>query len=167
MQILSIATAVGLAVASLPGPAHSDPVLVRSVLDGDTIEVVGIGRVQLLGIDAPEIAHSHGTTAPFAREAREKLVELVLHRWVRLEVDVERAGGYNRRLAYVVREDGLFVNAMLLREGLARVNARMPLARLPELKRAEAEARASRRGMWGHAPPVHAPSYTRRRKSTL
>jgi micrococcal nuclease len=167
MQILPIATAVSLAVASMPGPAHSDPVLVRSVLDGDTIDVVGAGRVRLLGIDAPEIAHSHGTAAPFAHEAREKLVELVLHRWVRLEADVERVDGYNRHLAYVVREDGLFVNAVLLREGLARVNARMSLSRLPELRRAEAEARASRRGMWGHAPPVHAPSYTRRRKSTL
>jgi micrococcal nuclease len=167
MQILPIATAVTLAVASMPGTAHSDPVLVRSVLDGDTIDVVGVGRVRLLGIDAPEIARSHGTAAPFGDEAREKLIELVLHRWVRLEADVERVDGHNRHLAYVVREDGLFVNATLLREGLARVNARMSLARLPELRRAEAEARASRRGIWGRAPAVHAPSYTRRRKSTL
>ena len=29
----------------------------------------------------------------------------------------------------------------------------MPLARLPELQRAEAEAQAFRRGMWGSAPP--------------
>ena len=151
----------------IPGALHSDPVLVRSVLDGDTIDVAGVGRVRLLGIDAPELAHGHDTAAPFAYEAREKLIELVLHRWVRLEADAERLDGYNRHLAYVVREDGLFVNAALLREGLARVTARVPLTRLSELRRAEADAQASRRGMWGQAAPVHPPSYTRRRKSTL
>jgi micrococcal nuclease len=167
MQILLMASAVALAAASMPGPLHSDPVLVRSVLDGDTIDVAGVGRVRLLGIDAPELAHGHDTAAPFAYEAREKLTELVLHRWVRLEADAERVDGYSRHLAYVVREDGLFVNAALLREGLARVTARMPLRRLPELRRAEADAQASKRGMWGPAPPAHPPSYTRRRKSTL
>jgi len=167
MQILLIATVASVALVSLPLPAHADPVLVRSVLDGDTIDVAGVGRVRLLGIDAPELAHGHGTAAPFAFEARERLAELVLHRWVRLEADAERVDGYNRRLAYVVREDGLFVNAALLRDGLARVTARQQLARLPELRRAEAEARASRRGMWGQAPPAHRPSYTRRRKFTL
>ena len=117
----------------------------RSVLDGDTIDVAGVGRVRLLGIDAPEIAHGHDTAAPFACEARERLVELVLHRWVRLEADVARLDGYSRHLAYVVREDGLFVNAALVREGLARVSARVPLARLRELQRAEAEAQGSAR----------------------
>ena len=153
MQILPIATVIGLALVSTAGLADPDHVLVRSVLDGDTIDVVGVGRVRLLGIDAPERAHGYDTAAPFASEAREKLVELVLHRWVRLEGDVERLDRYNRRLAYVVRDDGLFVNAALLRAGLARVSARVPLARLGELKRAEAEARASRRGIWGHAAP--------------
>ena len=167
MQILLIALVAGVAVASSRSSSHSDPVLVRAVLDGDTIDVAGVGRVRLLGIDAPELAHGHDTAAPFAYEAREKLAALVLHRWVRLEADAEPADGYNRRLAYVVREDGLFVNAALLREGLARVTARRPLARLPELKRAEAEARSSKRGMWGQAPPAHPPSYTRRRRHTL
>ena len=176
MQILLIVIGLTLATASTPllvpffamagtTPHRSDPVLVRSVLDGDTIDVAGVGRVRLLGIDAPELAHGRGTAAPFAYEAREKLIALVLHRWVRLEADAERVDGYNRHLAYVVREDGLFVNAELVREGLARVAARTPLVRLAELQRAEADAQRSRHGMWGQAPPLHAPSYTRRRKS--
>jgi micrococcal nuclease len=155
------------ALASGATPQRSDPVLVRSVLDGDTIDVAGVGRVRLLGIDAPERAHGLDTAAPFANEAREKLIALVLHRWVRLEADVEKLDGYNRRLAYVVREDGLFVNAELVRDGLARVSARLRHARLAELKRAEAEAQRARRGMWGQAPAVHAPGYTRRRRSNL
>ena len=103
---------------------RSDPVLVRSVIDGDTLDVATVGRVRLLGIDAPEIGRGFDTAAPFSREARDRLAALVLRRWVRLEQDGPSLDVYNRRLAYVVLEDGLFVNAALVREGLARVSAR-------------------------------------------
>jgi micrococcal nuclease len=145
--------------------ARSDPVLVRAVVDGDTIDVATIGRVRLLGIDAPEIGRGFDTSAPFAREARARLMSLVLNRWVRLEVEGAPLDVYNRRLAYVLTEDGTFVNAVLVREGLARVSARVPLARLAELRRAESDAQASRRGMWGSAPAIPTPSYTGRSKA--
>ena len=48
----------------------------------------------------------------------------MLHRWVRLEREGTPRDVYNRHLAYVITEDGLFVNAALVREGLARVSAR-------------------------------------------
>lgn len=50
--------------------------------------------------------------------------------------------------AYVMLEEGTFVNAWLLRQGLARLSARGPLSRRTELERAEAEARRARRGVW-------------------
>lgn len=142
--------------------SRSEPVMVRSVIDGDTIEVTTIGRVRLLGIDAPEIGRGFDTSAPFGREARERLRTLILHRWVRLEQEGPALDAYNRHLAYVVTEDGQFVNATLVREGLARVSARLPLVRLSELQRAEAEAQAFRRGMWGSTPQIPPASYTRR-----
>jgi micrococcal nuclease len=145
---------------------RSESVLVRSVIDGDTIDVATVGRVRLLGIDAPEIGRGFDTSAPFAREARERLTQLVLHRWVRLEQEGATRDVYNRHLAYVMTEDGLCVNAALVRDGLARVSARLPLTRLTELQRAEADARAFRRGMWGSAPQVPAPSYTGRSKAS-
>ena len=49
---------------------RSDPVLVRAVTDGDTIDVTTFGRVRLLGIDAPEIGRGFDTSAPFGRAAR-------------------------------------------------------------------------------------------------
>jgi micrococcal nuclease len=147
-------------VANLVAP--SGPVLVRAVIDGDTIDVAAVGRVRLLGIDAPELGHGFDTAAPFGREARERLVSLILHRWVRLQTDGAPVDAYNRHLAYVLREDGVFVNAALVREGLARVTARVPLARLAELQRAEAEAQAFRRGMWGQTPQIPSRSYTQR-----
>jgi micrococcal nuclease len=164
MQNLITWFVVGAAAVqtSVPGlrATRSDPVLVRSVLDGDTIDVSTIGRVRLLGVDAPELGRQYDTPAPFAREARERLASLVLKHWVHLEWDGPIRDVYNRHLAYVVREDGLFVNAALVREGLARVTARLPLGRLDELNRAEHEAQAFRRGMWGAAPSVPQPSYT-------
>ena len=133
---------------------RSGPVLVRSVVDGDTITVAGIGKVRLLGIDAPEVGHGLDSPEPFGREARERLASLVLNRWVRLEMEGARLDAYNRHLAYVLAEDGQFINATLVRDGLARVSARQPLGRIAELRRAELEAQAARRGMWGGAPLV-------------
>jgi len=89
------------------------------------------------------------------------MVSLVLHRWVRLEQDGVARDVYNRRLAYVHTGDGVFVNAALLRDGLARVSARLPLTRLDELKRAEEEAQTFRRGIWGSAPSIPLAGYTR------
>ena len=71
--------------ASAAPTTRSDRVLVRSVIDGDTIDVGAVGRVRLLGIDAPELGRGFDTSAPFGREARDRLTQLVLHRWVRLE----------------------------------------------------------------------------------
>ena len=162
MQILRTGIVLGLAIVQTLSPSQritkSDLVLVRTVFDGDTIEVERFGRVRLIGIDAPEIGQRFDTTAPFAREARDKLISLVLRHFVRLEQDGPALDTYNRRLAYVVREDGLFVNAEIVREGLARVTARTPIVRLDELKRAEQEAQTFRRGMWGDAPRIPAPT---------
>jgi endonuclease YncB( thermonuclease family) len=170
MQILLtlLAAAVALSQTS-PFTNHvrrSDPVVVRSVIDGDTIDVSTFGRVRLLGIDAPEIGRGFDTAAPFGREARARLTALVLHRWIRLEQEGAALDTYGRHLAYVMTEDGVCINATLVREGLARISARVPLSRLDELKRAEAEARRFRRGMWGGAPPTSATGYTPRSGAT-
>lgn len=164
MQILIVAAAAVAAITSTSpsgqSTARSEAVLVQSVVDGDTIVVSTYGSVRLLGIDAPEIGRGFDSTAPFAKEARDRLTTLVLRRWVRLETDGPRLDVYNRHLAYVMTEDGQCVNTILVRDGLARVSARLPLARLQELKRAEAEAQSARRGMWGTSPQIPSASYT-------
>ena len=166
MQILTAVLVAAVAILqswplSSPHSARSDPVLVRHVVDGDTIDVVNVGRVRLLGIDAPELAHGYDTPAPWAQEARDRLTTLVLNKWVRLETDGQPLDVYRRRLAYVLTDAGTFVNAVLLRDGLAHVTTRVPLLRLEELRRAESEAQALRRGMWGGAPQIPSPGYTR------
>ena len=85
MQILITVAVAAVAAIQTPSIAarllRSESVLVRSVIDGDTIDVATVGRVRLLGIDAPEIGRGFDTSAPFAREARDRLTQLVLHRW--------------------------------------------------------------------------------------
>ena len=165
MQFLPALIIATVAATFMSGALQrSDPVMVRAVIDGDTIDVTAYGRVRLLGIDAPEIARGFDTSAPFGHEARARLAALVLNRWIRLEREPPLVDGYNRHLAYVVREDGMFVNAVLVREGLARVVARMPLVRLAELKRAEQEAQAFRRGMWGQTPGIPSESSVWKRR---
>jgi micrococcal nuclease len=163
--VLAITAAAVSTTSAFPQSRRSEPVLVRVVLDGDTIDVSTYGRVRLLGIDAPEVSHGLDTPAPFGPEARERLASMILHRWIRLEYDGPLLDVYKRRLAYVLREDAVCVNAAIVREGLARVSAREPLARLNELKAAEAEAQAFRRGIWGAAPPIPSASYTRPSRS--
>ena len=166
MQILIALTAMAVAVfqTSAPGErgrlTRSESLLVRAVIDGNTIDVATLGRVRLLGIEAPRIGRGSDTSAPLGREARQRLASLVLHRWIRLEYEGAAKNASSHRLAYVTTEDGQFVNAVLVREGLARVAAHGPLTRLSELQRAEAEARASRSGMWATA------GYTERLKAS-
>jgi micrococcal nuclease len=131
---------------------RSSPVVVRHVVDGDTIDILGVGRVQLLGIDAPEISRELDASARSAREARQRLAGLLTERWVRIEYEDGPGDPPRRRPAYVFLEDGQFVNAWVVREGLARVRAGQRLRRLSDLERAEAEAQASRRGIWRDCP---------------
>jgi micrococcal nuclease len=133
--------------------------LVTRVFDGDTLETAGVGRVRLLGIDAPELGGRFERPAPFAIEARDRLQALVLRRWIRLECDDTRRDTYGRRLAYVFG-GGELINVQLVREGLARVSARTRLQHWDALWNAEQDAQARRRGMWGDRPRVPAPSYT-------
>ena len=138
--------------------------LVTHVFDGDTVEAAGLGRVRLLGIDAPEVGGPFERPAPFALDARDKLQSLVLHRWARFDCDGDFDDAYGRRLAYVTLETGEFVNARLVRDGMARVSARRRLQRWDELRQAESEAQMRRRGMWGDRPRVPPESYRLRRR---
>ena len=62
MQILITLLVTAVAASQLSTPnarvTRSQPVLVQSVLDGDTIHVSVYGRVRLLGISAPKTGRS-------------------------------------------------------------------------------------------------------------
>ncbi|HEY7059578.1 MAG TPA: thermonuclease family protein [Vicinamibacterales bacterium] len=148
MQILRTVLIAAVAAVQLHGPARrSDPLLVTSVVDGNTIQLQTVGRVRLLGIQAPRVGRGLDTP-PLGRQARDRLADLVLRRWVRLEQTGPDGSEPSRHGAYVWTEDGRLVNGVLVREGLARVSGSKGMSRLAELQALEAEARSHRRGLW-------------------
>ncbi|MCW8919036.1 MAG: thermonuclease family protein [Gammaproteobacteria bacterium] len=130
---------------TLPPPRYR----VERVIDGDTIAVRHGGKVRLLGINAPEIAHRDRVAEPLGERAHQRLRELLQDQQVYLEFDQQRRDRYERLLAHISLEDGTSVNELLLREGLARALFLQPNMRhLQRYFQAEAEAREARRGIW-------------------
>jgi micrococcal nuclease len=137
----------------------SDPVTVRRVIDGDTIELASGIHVRYIGIDTPELRRRVGTrwitvNEPYAREAYEFNRSLVEGRPVRLETDDESTDRYGRLLAYVYVADPstgawILANAELVRAGLARVMPVAPNRRYEDrFKGLETEARKRGAGLW-------------------
>jgi micrococcal nuclease len=95
---------------------------VIQVIDGDTITVEGGYRVRYIGIDTPE---THPVPEAFSETDK-----------------------YGRLLRYVYVDD-VFVNAELVRQGLAEAKAYPPDIKYQDyLEEMEAEARKAGRGMW-------------------
>lgn len=143
---IALALVVFSGICVLHAQRRSAPVLVRRIVDGDSIEIASIGRVNLLGIAAPRSESRSDAGNRRAREAQRRLEGLLVNRWVRLEYenDAARSG----QSVYVFLDDGRFVNEWMLREGLARASPRSGLRRSAELLAAEAAAQSSRRGIW-------------------
>jgi len=117
---------------------------VVDVIDGDTIVVEGGLLVRYIGIDAPEKNEGLYLQAQKANE------ELVRGKRVRLEKDVSDKDNYGRLLRYVyVDGDGVFVNAELVRSGLADAKAYPPDVKYQAyLDALEKEARQTKKGLW-------------------
>jgi endonuclease YncB( thermonuclease family) len=116
---------------------------VTSVEDGDSIVVktpTELLPVQIVGVDAPELSQAGGP------EARTFLIALVIGKsvTVRLKSVAERIGA--------VDLDGTDVSETLIRRGMAWHCPRFTDDR--KLTSAEAEARASKRGLWTDARPM-------------
>jgi micrococcal nuclease len=127
---------------------------VVDVVDGDTIEVAIRGAVEdvrYIGVDTPETVAPGEPIGCFGPQASHANERLVAGTRVRLAFDEERRDRYGRLLAYVyVEPGGLFVNAELLRRGLARTLTIAPndhfAARFGRIEQAAANRG---RGLWG------------------
>jgi len=137
--------AVGLAALAGAHAGAGERVRVVRVIDGDTLVVAGGERVRLIGVDTPELR----PVECYGRAATAELRRLVGGGQVRLERDVDERDRYGRLLAYVRRDDGLFVNAELVRRGFAQPLTVPPNVRhAARFRRLAREARAARRGLW-------------------
>jgi micrococcal nuclease len=144
------------AAGTLAAPPGAQEAVVVRHTDGDTLVLRGIGtgplpgtpaKVRVLEIDTPEVNPVAECLGP---EAADRLAELVPKgSRVRVEADREKRDRYGRLLLYVWTADGVSVEEVLLREGLARVLYVRPNDRhLDHFRVVEAEARDAGRGLW-------------------
>ena len=137
---------VALLLLSLCGcRSPADTARVTQVIDGDTITIADGSLVRYIGIDTPEVYPELEAFGMEAWQANRKLVE---GKEVRLERDVTETDKYGRLLRYVYVDD-TFVNAELVRLGLAEARAYPPDTRYQNLlAQREEGARQAGRGMW-------------------
>jgi len=118
---------------------------VTEVIDGDTITIKGGFKVRYIGIDTPEI---YPREEPLAQEAWQANRTLVEGKIVTLERDVSETDRHGRLLRYVY-VDSIFVNAELVRLGLAEAKAYPPDNKYQNLlEELEAEAKSKKLGIW-------------------
>jgi micrococcal nuclease len=141
-------------------PAGSERAVVVRVVDGDTLLLRGDDggvvpdqetRVRLLEIDTPESVAPDRPVECFGPEASAGLAEVVPPgSRVRVLPDEELTDPYDRLLLYLWTDDGEFVNLAMVRSGLAEAVLYEPNDRYIErMRRAERQAQAEARGMWG------------------
>ncbi len=137
-------------------------ILVKRVVDGDTLVLENGERVRLIGIDTPEMHESNKlyrdsersgqdttTIQKLGRRAYAFTKNLAEGKRVSLEFDVDRHDKYGRLLAYVYLKDGTFVNAEIVRQGYASLMTIPPNVKYADLfQRLYREARENRRGLW-------------------
>ena len=151
----------GCSVDHLAEPADSGPVsgpalpadartaTVTRVVDGDTVELDGVGKSRLIGVDTPEV---YGGVECYGREASAYAKRQLGGRRVRYTVGREERDRYGRLLVYLWLEDGRSFNALLVSRGYAQ-----PLTIAPNDDYADVFVRLSRRareravGLWSSA----------------
>lgn len=137
------------------GPSAAEAEVVR-VVDGDTVEARIDGEVEdvrLIGVDTPETVKPDAAVECFGPQASSFTHRVLEGKRVRLVFGVERRDVYDRLLAYAYIGHR-FVNAELLRRGLARTLAIAPnTLHSAFFRRLELRAARSGRGLWSACRP--------------
>ena len=128
-----------------------------AVVDGDTLRVEDLagrplGRVRLLGIDAPEVAHPPAPAECYADQATDLLEDLApVGSTVQLVTDSGQPDRdrYDRLLRYVDHDDVDLANELLARGAARRYEAARELAREYSYAAAADDAQEAASGLWG------------------
>jgi micrococcal nuclease len=142
------------------------PILVRKVIDGDTIEAEIHGarqRVRLIGLDTPE-SHDNKRARAITDRYNTPIADILADgiaatHYTRalfegacpctIEFDVDRHDRYGRLLGYIYDKSSQMINEKILSDGYAYLLTVPPNVRyVARFKRAFGEARERRRGLW-------------------
>ncbi|MEK9177410.1 MAG: thermonuclease family protein [Patescibacteria group bacterium] len=130
--------------------AFETPIQVVHVVDGDTVQLINGEYVRYVGIDTPESVDPRKSVQCYAKEAAAKNRVLVEGQFVTFYQDVSEKDKYGRWLGYAYKDDGTFVNKMLVEEGYAFAYRYEPdVAKADELYGDESFAKEMKLGLWG------------------
>lgn len=151
MKCLSSILVLLLLILTTSCAAPEVKTIATRVVDGDTIEVNIAGaiyKVRYIGIDTPELDDKRAEFCALAQDAARLNRELVEGKTIRLEKDVSGTDQYGRLLRYVYVDD-TFVNAELVRRGLAWAIPYPPDTKYQDqLEELERQAREEGKGIW-------------------
>jgi endonuclease YncB( thermonuclease family) len=123
---------------------------VKTVYDGDTVELEDGRKIRFLGINTPEIQHRDKPAEAGGEEAKRWLMAQLKNSRVRLETSAEKTDKYGRTLAHLFTEKNQHLNLQLVAAGLAAVNIYPPnLLYVDELVKAQQQAEQAKLGIWG------------------
>jgi micrococcal nuclease len=135
--------------------------IVSWVYDGDSLQVENVGKIRLLGIDAPEHKRSSrdrfylnnfGITRKKLREVsrhgKQLVIELSKGKQVRMVLEADEEDQHGRKLVYLYLPDGRMLNRLLLEKGLVSAFRRYQYLRKEEFLAAEESARLKQVGLW-------------------
>ncbi len=142
-------------VAACAAIKAEEPAQVKTVYDGDTVQLRDGRKVRLIGIDTPEIYSRKRTIAADVKArgeaARRALAERLQQSGQRvlLAYGNERFDRYGRTLAHVYLDDGTNLQAWLITQGHAIAFTTPPNDRMsPCYRLQEQGAREAGRGIW-------------------
>lgn len=154
VTLAAIVAGVVFLNADPPAPEVGQVAIIERVIDGDTFTATtaggdDLGRIRVLGMDAPELARDGNPEQCYAQEATDAAKQLLEGQTVQISAD--RAEGerdrYDRLLAYVDVEGTDFAQVMLS-EGHARLYEGSPLARRETYNDAAGSAQDGNVGLW-------------------
>jgi micrococcal nuclease len=127
---------------------------VARVVDGETIDVNIDGearRVRLIGVNMSEAIDPFKSTECLDNKASEKLKELLTGQKVSIAADDTQGDKdiYGQLLRYVRREDGLFINKEMIKQGYAyEYTYKMPYQHQSDFRLMQRYAQAVKIGLW-------------------
>ncbi len=158
MKTKMLGTLAGLLLMSAVWANDEVSAKVVSVIDGNTLEVIGNDgetiKISLIGIDCPELGQAYGDNA------KKFMEKLILKKNVTVKLQgKDRWGNY---LAIVKMNDQVDPRIALLKEGLAWTAEKNPV---PELEDHKEKAREKNKGLWKQENPT--PPWIYRREQTM
>jgi micrococcal nuclease len=124
-------------------------VRIRHVIDGDTLVLESGEKIRLIGINTPEVESRFTRAEAGGEAARDWLRKTLRTPDVWLEYDAEQRDKYERQLAHVFLASGEYLNARLLKEGLAMLTLTPPNLRYSkQLIEAQQHAEKANSGLW-------------------